>query len=256
MEFKEDTIDSNDEKLHGKASTILVIDDNLSDRTLVNAIIKKQRFSSLTAENGNFGIGMALDNDVDMIILDLKMPGLPGLEVLERIRSRKKYKKIPILIISARNDLRIVEKAIKLGADDFIVKPIDPDVFEKKLIQLADGKLTRWFEYDLPKYSDINKSLLGTEIELIQINQLGIFFESKLAFEIGSPMSVSTGIFSKMKVGTIKIVVDSCESKFRGRNDEEEYFQIRGSFVGLSEIQAQRIRGFCYSELWVKMQRT
>jgi two-component system response regulator PilR (NtrC family) len=105
-------------------SNILVVDDDLSLREVMEMIIRNAGHTVELAENGQKGLEMALAREYDLIICDIRMPGLTGLEVLKRLRQENRQTTL-ILISAYASDDKAVE-AMKYGAYDFIPKPFRP----------------------------------------------------------------------------------------------------------------------------------
>ena len=102
--------------------SILVIDDELGPRESLK-ILLKDKYSVITADSGDKGIECFKNGGVDVIILDLRMPGKTGIETLEEIR--KTDKNIPVIILTGYGDMATAKKAIHLGAVEFLNKPFD-----------------------------------------------------------------------------------------------------------------------------------
>jgi DNA-binding response OmpR family regulator len=99
---------------------ILLIEDDIAISEMVENYLKKEGFGITTAFNGEIGIGKFLNNSYDLVLLDIMMPKLDGIEVMRIVREKSS---VPILIMSAKDS--DVDKAIGLGlgADDYIAKP-------------------------------------------------------------------------------------------------------------------------------------
>ena len=102
---------------------ILVIDDERSIRNTLKDILGFEGYIVEVAENGLFGIEMAKSNDFDIILCDIKMPEIDGIEVLEKIMEMKP--ETTVVMISGHGNIDTAVEAIKKGAFDFIVKPLD-----------------------------------------------------------------------------------------------------------------------------------
>jgi PAS domain S-box-containing protein len=110
--------------------TILYIEDNRSNVTLVEEILAGQPgIELLVAVQGADGIAQAREHAPDLILLDLHLPDMPGLEVLSRLKSDPGARRIPVIVVSADATERQVERIKKAGARDYITKPIDVDNF-------------------------------------------------------------------------------------------------------------------------------
>ena len=116
---------------------ILVIDDERGIRLGCRRILEPENYQVLVAENGTQGLELAKSDRIDMALIDLKMPDIDGLEVLQEIR-KINAETIPI-IISGHGTVEVAVEAMKAGAFDFITKPFTPDqllkVVEKGLSQ-------------------------------------------------------------------------------------------------------------------------
>ena len=121
-----------------KTKTILVADDEKEIRKLVRLYLEKDGFAVMEAENG-LQVLERMKQDVDLVVLDIMMPHLDGIEVLQRIRSKNN---IPVIILSAKagNCDRIL--GLDLGADDYMVKPFDP----LELVSRVKANLLRYYQ--------------------------------------------------------------------------------------------------------------
>jgi len=120
---------------------ILVIDDDTAITELMSMLLKTFGFEVLTTNIGEEGIKLAREANPNVILLDLMMPDLDGWQVCKEIR---KTSSVPILILSAINDPRMVASVLDVGADDFLVKPVPSGVLVaniKKLIRRNTGTL-------------------------------------------------------------------------------------------------------------------
>ena len=108
-----------------KNFNILVADDKQNIRMPCREILLEEGYNVLLAENRNETLARIQDNEIDLILLDIKMPGLDGMEVLRRIRSEN-YE-TEVIIITAHGNVTNAIEAMKLGAYDFLEKPFQPD---------------------------------------------------------------------------------------------------------------------------------
>jgi two-component system alkaline phosphatase synthesis response regulator PhoP len=106
---------------------VLVVDDEESLRMLVAQFFKERGYIVVTAEDGESGLQMALQERPDIVILDLMMPGMLGFEVCKRIRQDSSFAHTVVIITSAKSYKPDIEMAMELGADAFVVKPADVD---------------------------------------------------------------------------------------------------------------------------------
>lgn len=105
--------------------TILVVEDNKTVRSKIVRMIQSMGHTAFGAESGQMALDMMRKHDVDIILLDIIMPEMDGYEVLERIRLDKGLCHIPVIVISALNDVKSVLRSMELGADDYLFKPVE-----------------------------------------------------------------------------------------------------------------------------------
>ncbi|MFN8412505.1 MAG: response regulator transcription factor [Anaerolineales bacterium] len=100
---------------------VLVIDDDTAITELMGMLLKTHGFDVITTNSGAEGVKLTQDLLPSVILLDLMMPDMDGWQVCKAIRS---FSNVPILILSAINDPRMVASVLDAGADDFLVKPV------------------------------------------------------------------------------------------------------------------------------------
>lgn len=107
--------------------TILVVDDVPLNLILVEKMLSRFKFNVQKATGGQQALDKIAQNQPSLVLLDLMMPNIDGFEVLARLRSHEETKNLPVVILSALNSDRDINKAKELGANDFITKPIIMD---------------------------------------------------------------------------------------------------------------------------------
>jgi len=103
---------------------ILVVDDEIGALTLIGIMLERGGFGVLKAKDAKSALSVLDQNTPDMIILDVMMPGMDGIELCRVIRDRKDTGITPILILSARGDAESIMRGIEAGANDYLPKPI------------------------------------------------------------------------------------------------------------------------------------
>lgn len=106
------------------AKKIMVVDDEPSIVTLLSFNLKKSGYDVLTATNGTDALQLARDTRPDLIVLDLMLPGMDGMDVCKQLRQEKQF--IPILMLTAKDDEFDKILGLELGADDYMTKPFSP----------------------------------------------------------------------------------------------------------------------------------
>lgn len=108
------------------SAKVLVADDNEQNRQLVSATLEAEGYELFMTENGEQALQVFERATPDCVLLDVRMPGMDGFETCKRIRSLPTGKDIPIVFLTALRDVDTFDKAMAVGADDFIMKPVRP----------------------------------------------------------------------------------------------------------------------------------
>ena len=141
------------------SKNILVVEDDSDIRELISFNLSNQGHQVFEANNGELGIEKAREKLPDLILLDLMLPGLHGLDVCRIIKADKETKDIPIIMVTAMGQEEDIVKGLETGADDYITKPFSIKV----LLARVSAVLRRSFEeYD----QDSDKSLLINGISI------------------------------------------------------------------------------------------
>jgi sigma-B regulation protein RsbU (phosphoserine phosphatase) len=108
-----------------EAGRLLVVDDNVENRDLLHRRLSRRGYRVETAEDGEGALQAVAEGGFDLVLLDILMPGMNGLEVLERIRRDHAAGDLPVVMVTALSESEDVVTALELGANDYITKPID-----------------------------------------------------------------------------------------------------------------------------------
>ncbi len=103
-----------------KEAKILVVDDEERIRRLLKMYLERENYDITEAENGEKALELALDEDFDLILLDIMMPGMDGIEVCQELR---KTKATPVMMLTAKGEEANRVQGFEVGTDDYIVKP-------------------------------------------------------------------------------------------------------------------------------------
>ena len=104
---------------------ILITDDDPIQRAFGSAFLGKTAGSVDTAESGEEGLKKLAANAYDIALLDLDMPGMGGFETLKAIRANPSTRRLPVIIVTSREDVASIDKAYGLGASSFAIKPVN-----------------------------------------------------------------------------------------------------------------------------------
>jgi len=120
---------------------VLLIDDDVQIQELVRFNLEKDGVAVLTASNGEQGLDLAMREKPDLIILDLTLPVMDGYDLCKLLRAENDTADIPIIILSARDDVADKVVGLELGADDYITKPFSPRELSARIkARLREGQ--------------------------------------------------------------------------------------------------------------------
>ena len=119
--------------------TVLVVDDSRIMRNIVKNIFSELKIPCqfLEAGTGKEALTMLQSNQVHLILLDWNMPELSGIDFLKQIRTMDQYKNLPIIMVTSESAKYNVIEALKSGATDYIIKPINEKIFTEKLSKVS-----------------------------------------------------------------------------------------------------------------------
>lgn len=187
-------------------STILIIDDEEDIRELLQYNLSKDGFTVYTASNGIDGLQKAEQIIPDLILLDVMMPGMDGIEVCESLRKKEKFNQTFICFLTARSEDYSQIAGLESGADDYVTKPIKPRLLLSKLNSILRRKTNA--NHIHQQEEDI---LIDREKYVVQFNNETIHLPRKefelLALLVSKPNSVFERDHILNKVWGTEIVV-------------------------------------------------
>ncbi len=175
--------------------TILLVDDEADLREVLDISLSDSGYNVLTAENSTQALNILNDNDIPVVITDIKMPGIDGIELLRKIKS--KNPETEVIMLTGHGDLELAIKSLKHEATDFITKPINDDALEMAL-QRAFEKIQ--MRQKLKEY-DRNRAMYDVLInELIQEDVMIIGSDYRV-LDINETLLATLGLERKEAVG-------------------------------------------------------
>ncbi|HEY0616029.1 MAG TPA: response regulator [Kribbella sp.] len=234
-------------------STVLVVDDQPPNVRLLEAILAPRGYDVRTAASGEEALRLIAEDDIDLVLLDIVMPGLDGYEVCRRIREQVDTAYLPVVMVTASGDEQKV-KALEAGADDFLTKPVNKSELLARVASLARikryqdtikrqaGELTAW--------NQELESRVQTQVSQLQrMGRLRRFLSPQLA-----ELIVDSGDESFLESHRREIVVVFCDLRgfttFAEASEPEEvmgvlteYHQALGDLIFRFEGTLERFAG-------------
>ena len=159
--------------LSKEQSKILIVDDIEANRFTLERRLKRDGFNDIhMAKNGGTALALIKENDYDLLLLDLMMPGISGLDVLKIIKADPRQRFIPVIMVTASDEIETAAQCIVNGADDFITKPFNATLLkarveaclERKRLRDTEEKYFKRIEADKKRTQEVLKTVLPSDI--------------------------------------------------------------------------------------------
>lgn len=155
---------------HENQVTILFVDDEAQMRKLINISLKNEGFKLVEANNGREGVSLTASHRPELVILDIGLPDISGLEVIRQIRE---WSEIPIIILSVLDDSETIVEALNSGADDYMTKPFEANELIARIKVCLRRSLKKDYENHIFEARNIKVDLIsrivtknGVEVKL------------------------------------------------------------------------------------------
>jgi len=145
-----------------ESGSILVVDDNGINRDLLSRYLERQGHAVQVAPNGRQALEMITTGAFDLVLLDITMPGLTGYQVLQHLKHSETWRDLPVIMISALDEMDSVIRCIELGAEDYLPKPFNPALLRNRVGDFLEKKRLR----DLKVEQQRKLEELNTALEL------------------------------------------------------------------------------------------
>ena len=209
---------------------LLVVDDVQTNVLLLKALLSKEGYGILVANNGQEALEVIRNENPDLILLDVMMPGMDGFEVAERLKSEEYRCEIPIIFLTALDDTQSIVNGFKLGAGDFISKPFRKEELMVRIKhQLSLVAARRIIE---EKNEELRKTIAGRDK-----------MYSVIAHDLRSPMASMKMLLNTimMSVETAKIDPDIFDMLEMSNKTSEEVFSLLDNLLKWTKSQLGKL---------------
>ena len=167
-------------------ANVLVVDDIEMNRDMLSSLLEADGHKATVAENGRLALEAIKSNPYDLILLDVMMPEMNGYQVLEQLKSDANLRAIPVIVLSALDEIGSVVRCIELGAEDYLPKPFDPVLLRARIGACLEKKRLRDQEVRLrSELAEWNRTLeqrvQEQVMQLERLSRLKRFFSPQLA---------------------------------------------------------------------------
>jgi DNA-binding response OmpR family regulator len=157
---------------------IVVMDDDASTRVLVSAVLRKEGFDVLAAEDGAQGLALIREHQPDLVVSDVQMPHLDGFGVLEAVRADERLTTTPIILLTSLQDRAHMRQGMTTGADDYLTKPFAP----QELRDAVNAQLSKLVRAEAVQAQIVDKAVAHALAE--QQEKIAGLYEKRMAKEL------------------------------------------------------------------------
>ena len=123
---------------------VLIVDDDANTLEILRRWLTREGYSTVSAESGPACLDALGQNAIDVILLDVMMPGMDGLEVCEKLRDSTAWRQIPVLLLTAKDDMETRARGMSLGVSEYLTKPVNKqELFTRLRAQVHSRELQR-----------------------------------------------------------------------------------------------------------------
>lgn len=153
--------------------SVLVVDDNQMNRDVLTRHLKRQGYAVAEAANGRQALEMVSKHSFDLVLLDIMMPEVDGYQVLRRLKSHDSWRDIPVIMISALDEMDSVVRCIEMGAEDYLPKPFNPVLLRARTNACLEKKRVRDREVEyLSQVTCVTDAAAAIEAEIFEPGSL------------------------------------------------------------------------------------
>ena len=173
MSQLEQTQFSENQNFDTNASKILIVDDNATNRYILHDHVVELGHIPIMADNGLVGLNQVEKHHPNLILLDILMPTMNGFEMLKRLKDDEEMRHLPVIVISAVDDIQNVVRCIEMGADDYLVKPFNLLMLTARINACLEKKrIHDWEERHREELEKANRIINQQNEELKAANEV------------------------------------------------------------------------------------
>lgn len=140
-------------------SRIMIVDDDLHAIEILTRMLGREGYECVSASSGKAALETVRGKPVDVILLDVMMPEMDGLQVCEHLRADDTLRQIPVILLTAKDDMETRARGMSLGVSEFLTKPINKrELFTRIVAQLHSRELSRRLTETAATFNDADKS--------------------------------------------------------------------------------------------------
>lgn len=220
---------------------ILLVDDDPDILKIAMATLSAANYEIETASDGLSALDALRESYFDILITDTNMPQYSGYELVQEVRKNRNLDHLSIAMLTGRRRKEDIEKALKLGADDYIVKPFDQTLFLKKVEILAQQKASGSSQTYFKEIPINRPATIELEAHIEKLSEVNITLRTNQALQKGQILHLKSSL-----LGDLNIPSPAC--KVLSSNNEGNSWQSKLMLIGVNDSILQKIRAFIYKK--------
>lgn len=221
---------------------ILVVDDDTDILKMAEAVLSSAGHVVFTAEDAMRAMDWLNHIEFDLLLSDANMPHYSGFELVKTIRADAKFTKLAIAMLTGLRERKDVERAVSVGVDDYIVKPLDPLILIQKVNALFEKRPPgNYPEIHLSGTSMSNGSIQRPVI-VESVSELGVRVTTEVQLKPGMMLDIAADFFEELEIQPPPMKVLSVEY-----DSQAQVYRAQLIFLGAREAVLQKIRHWLYT---------
>lgn len=221
---------------------ILIVDDDSDILKLAKAVLTHESHVVFTASDAIQAMDILHNQSIDLMISDANMPHYSGFELVQTVKNDGKFAELPVAMLTGLRERKDIEKAIKAGVDDYIVKPLDPLILLQKIEAILDKNPPKEHpRIELSPDDPKNHGLMIIEMKLVSVSEIAVQFEMNGELEIGRFIEINCPFFTD-ELGEVPPPLKVVEKEKRG-----SAWLYTLSYMGAKESYLQKVRKWIFS---------
>lgn len=222
---------------------ILIVDDDPDILKMAEKILTHAGHAVRVAENALKAIDLLASNNFDVMVSDANMPMYSGFELVQTVRANPRYEKMAVAMLTGLRERKDVEKALRAGVDDYIIKPLDPLLLIQKVSSLLNGRQpVEKPEIKLAHDSVAARGQIQCAIQIESISELGVVIRTQMPLKVGQAVDLQGDFFDSLGDKAPPLKVLSVEL-----TDKPDWQRVQLVFLGAPESLLQKIRRWIFT---------
>lgn len=221
---------------------ILIVDDQKSALLTLEGVLSRDKHAVVACTNPTDAMDKLNSEAFDLLITDAIMPGSnTGYALIRTLRLHPKLAGLPIILVTGKREKADVERGLDAGADDYVVKPVDPEILLAKvnsLLERSNPEAAKFAEAAVQA-----KASWEVQTEITAVSEIGVTLKSATRAAPGDKVRLNSPLLNEIGLPNPYVRIASCEPV---PGHGEAAYRVQAHFIGLSEKELQPLR------LWIR----